>query len=80
MKSHELLREVFATSNPKQIAEDLGLSLSMIYKWSEASGEGLSGTTNPLDRVATLNPQHGPHRRGAMGLRAGWRVFRAEFL
>ena len=54
MKSHELLREVFATSNPKQIAEDLGLSLSMIYKWSEASGEGLSGTTNPLDRVATL--------------------------
>ena len=53
MKSHELLREVFATSNPKQIAEDLGLSLSMIYKWSEASGEGLSGTTNPLDRVAT---------------------------
>jgi hypothetical protein len=54
MKSHELLREVFQASNPKQIAEDLGLSLSMIYKWAEPAGEGLSGTTNPLDRVASL--------------------------
>jgi hypothetical protein len=54
MKSHELLREVFQDSNPKQIAEDLGLSLSMIYKWAEASGDGLSGTPNPLDRVEAL--------------------------
>ena len=54
MKSHELLREIFHDSNPKQIAEDLGLSLSMIYKWAEPSGEGLSGTPNPLDRVAAL--------------------------
>jgi hypothetical protein len=54
MKSHELLREVFSDCNPKQIAEDLGLSLSMIYKWAEPSGEGLSGTPNPLDRVAAL--------------------------
>jgi hypothetical protein len=54
MKSHELLREIFHDSNPKQIAEDLGLSLSMIYKWAEPSGEGLSGTPNPLDRIAAL--------------------------
>ena len=54
MKSHELLREVLQEGNAKQIAEDLGLSLSMIYKWAEASGEGLSGTPNPLDRVAAL--------------------------
>lgn len=54
MKSYELLHEVFRVSNPKQIAEDMGLSLSMIYKWAEAAGEGLSGTPNPLDRVAAL--------------------------
>jgi hypothetical protein len=54
MKSHELLREIFHDANPKQIAEDLCLSLSMIYKWAEPTGEGLSGTPNPLDRVAAL--------------------------
>jgi hypothetical protein len=49
-----LLREVFKDGNPKQIAEDLGLSLSMIYKWAEPVGETGSGTTNPLDRVDAL--------------------------
>jgi transposase len=54
MNSHQLLREVLQTGNPKAIAEHLGLSLSMIYKWAEPTGEGLSGTANPLDRVAGL--------------------------
>jgi transcriptional regulator with XRE-family HTH domain len=54
MKSHELLRDIIQDGNAKQIAEDLGLSISMIYKWAEASGEGQSGTPNPLDRVAAL--------------------------
>lgn len=54
MKSHELLREVFHEGNPKKIADDLGLSLSMIYKWAEAPTEGGSGATNPLDRVDAL--------------------------
>src|SRR5476649_157743 len=36
MKSHELLREVFQTHNPKQIAEGMGLSVSMVYKWAVA--------------------------------------------
>jgi len=54
MHSHDLLREVFKDGNPKQIAEDLGLSLSMIYKWAEPVGETGSGTTNPLDRVHAL--------------------------
>ena len=35
MQSHELLREVFQKCSPKQVAAELGLSLSMIYKWAE---------------------------------------------
>jgi hypothetical protein len=53
MKSHELLREVFQTHNPKQIADAMGLSVSMVYKWAEPPEQG-SGAANPLDRVASL--------------------------
>jgi hypothetical protein len=54
MQSHELLREVYQSANPKQIASDLGLSLSLIYKWAEPQeGQG-SGATNPLDRIEKL--------------------------
>ncbi len=55
MQSHEVLREVFQQCSPKQVSSDLGLSLSMIYKWAEppdpVSG---SGSTNPLDRIEAL--------------------------
>jgi len=54
MQSHELLREVYDDANVKQIAADLGLSLSLIYKWAEPIEETGSGTANPLDRVAAL--------------------------
>jgi hypothetical protein len=55
MKSHEVLREVFKTTSPKQVAADLGLSLSMIYKWAEpAQEETASGASNPLDRIDAL--------------------------
>lgn len=54
MKSHELLREVFEKCNPKQVASDLGLSLSLVYKWAEPPEETGSGTTNPLDRIEAL--------------------------
>jgi hypothetical protein len=55
MQSHELLREVFQKCSPKQVASELGLSLSMIYKWAEpADVEAGSGSTNPLDRVEAL--------------------------
>jgi hypothetical protein len=54
MKSHELLREVFEKCNPKQISSDLGLSVSLIYKWAEPSEETGSGAANPLDRVEAL--------------------------
>lgn len=40
MQSHELLREVFQKTSAKQVAADLGLSLSMIYKWAEPPSPG----------------------------------------
>ncbi len=55
VNSHELLREVFQSSSPKQVAADLGLSLSMIYKWAEPpEGAAGSGSSNPLDRIEAL--------------------------
>ncbi len=55
MQSHELLREVFQKSSAKQVAAELGLSLSMIYKWAEPPEAPMgSGTTNPLDRIDAL--------------------------
>ena len=55
MQSHELLREVFKKTGAKQVAADLDLSLSMIYKWAETpNAEAGSGAVNPLDRLAAL--------------------------
>ena len=55
MHSHELLRELLQTSSVKQVAADLGLSPSMIYKWAEPPEEGAgSGAANPLDRIEAL--------------------------
>jgi len=54
MQSHELLREVFSKSSVKQVAADLHLSLSMVYKWAEPDEGTGSGATNPLDRIETL--------------------------
>ncbi len=55
MQSHEVLREVFQECSPKQVAAQLGLSLSMIYKWAEPPDPAAgSGSTNPLDRIDAL--------------------------
>jgi transposase len=54
MRSHELLREVLQKGNAKQVAADLNLSLSLIYKWAEPCEETGSGATNPLDRIEAL--------------------------
>jgi hypothetical protein len=55
MQSHELLREVFQNYSPKQVSAELGLSLSMIYKWAEPGDPAAgSGSTNPLDRIDAL--------------------------
>lgn len=55
MQSHELLREVIKDGSAKQIAADLSLSLSLIYKWAEPpENVAGSGLTNPLDRLEQL--------------------------
>lgn len=54
MHSHELLREVFQKCSAKQVAAELGLSLSTIYKWAEPDDGTGSGTANPLDRIEAL--------------------------
>jgi hypothetical protein len=54
MESHELLHEVFSKASVKQVASDLGLSLSMVYKWAEPDDGTGSGAVNPLDRIEAL--------------------------
>jgi hypothetical protein len=55
MQSHEILREVFQDCSAKQVAAELGLSLSMIYKWAEPPDPATgSGSANPLDRLDGL--------------------------
>ncbi len=61
MQSHEVMKEVLKTTSAKQISSEMGLSLSLIYKWAEppkdeadnASDTG-SGTGSPLDRVGQI--------------------------
>lgn len=54
MESHEVLKEAFDKSSPKEIAAELGISLSLVYKWAQESSEVGSGSRNPLDRVVEL--------------------------
>ncbi len=54
MKSHELIRQLLQKANAKQLAAEMGLSTSLIYKWAEPGEDGGSGTVNPLDRVQQL--------------------------
>ncbi len=53
MQSHELMKEILQKVSAKQIAAEMGLSLSLIYKWAEPAAEG-SGAASPLDRVEQL--------------------------
>lgn len=54
MESHEVLRKVFEQVSPKAIAAEMGLSLSLVYKWAEKPSPEASNQRNPLERVATL--------------------------
>ena len=55
MQSHEMLKEVLKKTSAKQISAEMGLSLSLIYKWAEPPQDEVgSGTHNPLDRVEQL--------------------------
>jgi hypothetical protein len=50
MESHEILREAFKATSAKQVAADMSLSLSMVYKWTEPPSPGTAGS-NPLERI-----------------------------
>lgn len=54
MESHEVLRQAFAKTSPKAVAADLGVSLSLVYKWAERQSEDGSGSRNPLDRLLKI--------------------------
>ena len=56
MESHEVLKTAFESPNtsPKEIASELGVSLSLVYKWAQPNSESGSGSRNPLDRVSAL--------------------------
>ena len=54
MKSHEVLKESFEKSSPKAIAAELGVSLSLVYKWAQEQSESGSGSRNPLDRILEI--------------------------
>lgn len=54
MESHEVLRNAFSRTSPKAVASDLGISLSLVYKWAEKQSEDGSGSRNPLDRLLKI--------------------------
>ncbi len=56
MKSHEVLKNAIdGTKGVKQVAADMSLSASMVYKWCEpAGGQEAAGAVNPLDRVLAV--------------------------
>jgi transcriptional regulator with XRE-family HTH domain len=53
MDSHDVLRRAIEkeSTSPKEVAAALGLSLSLIYKWTERQSNEGSGSRNPLDRL-----------------------------
>jgi hypothetical protein len=56
-KSYEVLKQVMGKIGVKAVAAEMGLSESLVYKWSqEPAGDDRekSGARNPLDRVIEL--------------------------
>lgn len=54
MESHEVLRLALRKTSPKAVASDLGVSLSLVYKWAEKPSDDGSGSRNPLDRLLQI--------------------------
>jgi len=49
---HELLREVLQKCSAKQMSSELGLSLSLIYKWAEPPDQD-AGAAQPTRSIAS---------------------------
>ena len=54
MESHEILKRSFEKTSPKAVAAELGVSLSLVYKWAQEQSESGSGSRNPLDRLLEI--------------------------
>jgi hypothetical protein len=58
LESYEVLKKAFAKPGAKKIAAELGLSQSLVYKWSQNKADPESwqqgGAVNPLDRIKQL--------------------------
>ena len=54
MESHQVIRQAVESSNVKKVASQLGMSLSLVYKWMEKDARNQSGVLNPLDRIHQL--------------------------
>jgi hypothetical protein len=54
MESHEVLRRALRKTTPKAVAAELGVSLSLVYKWAEKPTDDGSGSKNPLDRLLQI--------------------------
>lgn len=54
MQSHEVLKKAFSETSPKAVASELGVSLSLVYKWAQEQSELGSGSRNPLDRITSI--------------------------
>ena len=55
MESYEVIKRALEKgAGPKEIASEMGVSLSLVYKWSQPNTELGSGSRNPIDRVLEL--------------------------
>ena len=54
MESHEVLKEALEKTSPKAVAAELGVSLSLVYKWAQEQSSTGSGSRNPLDRIVEI--------------------------
>ena len=54
LESHLAIKEAVRELGAKQVAAELELSPSLLYKWCEPRMFSDSGAANPLDRVAEL--------------------------
>ena len=54
MKSHQVIKESCKKRGIKAIASEIGVSSSLMYKWSQPYDGSGSGSKNPLDRILEL--------------------------
>lgn len=54
MNSHDIIRQAIKKTSAKQIAGAIGVSPSLVYKWTEPELDKDGAVANPLERVAQL--------------------------